>query len=229
MHNIGFCTGAINRENRISAIHSALKFQTKTLEISAHQMSEFTNALDALLSLPMDIDASLHLPGEFTPNEELLLIQSLFSSIQNRSNTRLILHPDTVHAWDAWQCLGSNVCIENMDHRKSTGRYVHELAPIFQKYPKFSMCFDIAHAYALDSSLVLARELLTHFRDRIREIHVSELNDSCEHVQTSTQTREAYKSIRHLIPTQATVIIESQVTPTTAHSELMQMRSIFDA
>ena len=56
-----------------------------------------------------------------------------------------------------WRQLGDRVLVENMDKRKPVGRTVEELDLIFEQLPAAGMCFDIAHARQVDSSMTEAR------------------------------------------------------------------------
>ena len=41
---------------------------------------------------------------------------------------------------------GINVCIANLDNRRSEQDYIENMKVFFEKYPKFVFCLDICHA-----------------------------------------------------------------------------------
>ena len=65
-----------------------------------------------------------------------------------------------------------------MDKRKPVGRTVEELKRIFDKLPDAQMCFDIAHARQVDTSMTIAYSIAQAFRGMIKQIHISTVNTS---------------------------------------------------
>ena len=219
MRPIGYSTGAINPANLEKAVQDALSLGTKTLEISALRFDEFDSALATAAKLPSSLELSFHVPSSFTDAQEVHITEQLMQEVAKRP-MNLILHPDAIHQHARWRKLNGHVCVENMDHRKPTGRDAAELDKIFALLPEARMCFDIGHAHVIDRTLSLAFELLTKFSERIVEIHASEVTDSCKHVCTTWATRNAYHRLEPLLPSSATVIIESEARGDAIYAEV---------
>jgi hypothetical protein len=113
-----------------------------------------------------------------------------------------------LHDFAAWRRLGRALCIENLDKRKSTGRTVEELALTFAAVTEARMCFDIAHARQVDGSMFEAYQILRRFRDRIDEVHLSEVSSSSAHFNVSRAAATDYREVFSMIPTSAAVICE---------------------
>jgi sugar phosphate isomerase/epimerase len=107
--------------------------------------------------------------------------------------------------------LGNLLCIENMDKRKPVGRTVRELELLFQEFPQASFCFDIGHARQVDTSMVEAYLMLKHFRSRLRQVHISEVNTQSKHDRLSFVSIVGFQEVTHLIPSSTPAIIESVV------------------
>jgi hypothetical protein len=96
-----------------------------------------------------------------------------------------------------------------MDKRKPIGRTSEELAQIFAQLPKALMCFDIAHARQFDTSMTEAYKILRDYGERIREVHVSEVNTSSKHERISLTGMMAYREVSALVPQDAPIILET--------------------
>jgi hypothetical protein len=107
--------------------------------------------------------------------------------------------------------LGNLLCIENMDKRKPVGRTVRELELLFQEFPQASFCFDIGNARQVDTSMVEAYLMLKHFRSRLRQVHISEVNTQSKHDRLSFVSIVGFQEVTHLIPSSTPAIIESVV------------------
>jgi hypothetical protein len=96
-------------------------------------------------------------------------------------NWPIIVHPDAMHTPLAWACLGDCLCIENMDKRKPIGQTATDLAKLFDALPNASLCFDIGHARQIDPPMSEAWAILQSFREKIKQLHVSEVNTQSKH------------------------------------------------
>lgn len=94
-----------------------------------------------------------------------------------RAVDAVVVHPDLIQEPSLYRPLGRRLAIENMDDRKPTGQLAAELEPLFEELPDAGFCFDIAHAWAVDSSMAAGEELLDRLRCRLRHLHVSSLVD----------------------------------------------------
>jgi hypothetical protein len=99
----------------------------------------------------------------------------------------VVMHPDTIVDPLGYRPLGRKLVLENMDSRKSTGRTVDELQPLFDELPDAGFCFDIAHAWSIDPDMALGGELLDAFGQRLRHLHISSLSRDSHHLTLSTE------------------------------------------
>jgi len=107
-----------------------------------------------------------------------------------------------------WKELGSQILIENMENRKPTGRTVEEMEKIFEAYPDAFMCFDIGHAKQVDPTMQLGRDLCIKFADKIKEIHLSEVDPvNCAHRPIGHKCLGAFEKITDVLP-EVPIILE---------------------
>jgi hypothetical protein len=182
------------------------------LELSALRENELDPLLDAVdeLELAQFRYIAIHAPSGFNPEREEAIAGRL-AEIAFRRKWPVILHPDAVHDPTLWQRLGQFLCIENMDKRKAIGRTAEELAHVFVQYPEASLCFDIGHARQVDATMTEAYLILSIFRDRLRQVHLSEVNTRSKHDPLSVASILAFRDVAELIPTDIPVILESPV------------------
>ena len=102
------------------------------------------------------------------------------------------MHPDAIRDPSHWQGFGNLLCIENMDKRKPTGRTPAELEIWFKEFPDASFCLDLGHARQVDPSMALSHDLISRFGDRMRQIHLSELDARSKHRPLSRSTVLAF-------------------------------------
>jgi sugar phosphate isomerase/epimerase len=119
-----------------------------------------------------------------------------------------------------WRRLGNCLCIENMDKRKPIGQTAKDLAEIFETVPDASFCFDIGHARQVDPTMSEASAILHRFRDRIRQLHVSEVNTQSKHDPLSFESILAFHKVSHLVPADVPVILESKVQESEINGEI---------
>jgi hypothetical protein len=60
-----------------------------------------------------------------------------------------------------------------MDDRKERYRDVKDLSAFFLEHPAWGLALDLGHCNANDKSMHLAGDLISNFKDKIREIHLS--------------------------------------------------------
>jgi hypothetical protein len=136
----------------------------------------------------------------------------------------IVVHPDIIDDFAVWQTLGSAVLLENMDLRKRVCRTANEMVPYFEALPEARFCFDIGHARQVDPTMSIAVDLLLRFRNRLAEIHISEVSWECRHVAISSAAALAFWKISSLIPDSIPVIIESLIQPDQIDKELETVR-----
>jgi hypothetical protein len=114
-----------------------------------------------------------------------------------------------------------------MDKRKPDGRTSAELARWFAEYPEASFCLDLGHARQVDPSMAMAHDLITRFGDRLRQIHLSELDSKCKHRPLSRSTVLAVQGVAARLPGVA-VIMESMVDEPELDLEIEMARTALE-
>lgn len=114
--------------------------------------------------------------------------------------TSIVVHPDTLERPQAFRSLGKRLVLENMDFRKPFGGSAGDLAKLFDVLPDAGFCLDVAHARSLDPSMGLAHELLDGFGDRLRQIHMSALDEHGHHLPITENDLHVYAPILERCP-----------------------------
>jgi hypothetical protein len=222
--SIGFSTGALAKGDFATAIKQLREWRLTTIELSALRLRE----LSALTYLAencelSDFDyVSIHAPTDFEEREEVE-VAAIVTRIAKLRQWPVVLHPDCIHDFECWQPLGSMLLIENMDRRKHTGRTVEELELVLQRLPMAWLCFDIAHARQVDSSMTEAYRILKRFANRIRQWHVSEVSSSSRHDAISQSAFWAYQEVASILPIDIPAILE---TPSSSAEPLSQVQLV---
>ncbi len=220
MRNIGFSTGALARGDFRAALRMLAGKNGSAVELSALRQEELAPLADQLdrLDLGKFRYISFHAPSAMEPAFEpdaLRLLEQVA-----RRGWPIIVHPDAMYVRQEWARLGDRLCIENMDKRKPIGQTASDLADIFQDLPQASFCFDIGHARQVDPTMSEASAILQCFRDRIRQLHVSEVNTQSKHDCLSLESIIAFRKVSHLIPADAPIILESRVEESEINEEI---------
>jgi hypothetical protein len=211
---IGFSTGALERGNFRAALDWMIANQIRTVELSALRFEELAPLLEAIPTLPLDSfqHISVHAPSGVRRADEATVAESLRPLAARGWN--IVLHPDVIRDYAHWRPLGERLLIENMDRRKPIGRTVSELHLILPNLPEARICLDVAHARELDPSMKLLGELVAAHRDRIAEIHISELDARCSHIPMSAAAVSDYRPFLAHLPAHIPVVIESMLDAT---------------
>lgn len=165
------------------------------VELTALRLTELeplVNDLDRLLLASFSY-VSFHAPSSFSPEEEGYVLNHLQRVASRGWN--IVAHPDVIYTPQSWAQFGTQLLLENMDRRKTTGRTATELKTLFAQLPEARMCLDLAHARQLDTTLTLLGSLIHHFRDRIAEVHISELDSRCQHRPLSASAVSDYQRV----------------------------------
>ena len=115
---------------------------------------------------------------------------------------------------------GKLMCIENMDKRKPIARTRDELSQWFERFPEASLCLDLAHVRQIDPTMTEAYLILRDFKDRLAEVHLSEINSASKHEAISYGAHLAYQQIASLIPQDVPIILESIVSAESIDDEV---------
>jgi hypothetical protein len=159
----------------------ARETSTEAIELAALSEPELPGLLEWLRgepSLPFRF-LSVHAPSKGRALPERELVAALRPLVDRVS--AIVVHPDTLEDPAAWLPLGRTLVIENMDPRKATGRTADELAPALAALPRAGLCFDVAHAAAVDPTLAEGHRILDRFGSRLRHLHVSALDEAGRH------------------------------------------------
>ena len=210
MRSIGFSTGALAYADFNLALHILENKRTKVVELSALREAELEPLVDALdaLDLTRYSYVSFHAPSRFTNERQTI-------QILNRVADRgwpIIVHPDTIQDFSAWQSFGGLLLIENMDKRNTAGRTARELAGIFEKLPHANLCFDLGHCRQVDPTMNESCLILRQFGDRLKQLHVSEVNTRSTHDPLSISSVGAFLKVAEMIPENVPAILESPVS-----------------
>ncbi|WP_192363406.1 hypothetical protein [Mesorhizobium mediterraneum] len=208
---IGFSTGAIAFDDFASALQLLEPTRANAVELSALRAIELPILLSALPLRLKDLRRryeyiSFHAPTNFS--DERTLVGQLKTVADMEMN--IIVHPDTIRDISIWKELGNRLCLENMDSRKAVGRTAEELRSFYEQLPEATLCFDIAHARQVDSSMTEGLRIIEEFRARLVEVHLSEVNSKGKHFSMSFAAKRAYEPFAEILST-VPVILESVV------------------
>lgn len=210
MRAIGFSTGALAKGDfREGLALNRRAGAVRAVELSALRESELETLLTAVPHLDLSTYEyiSFHAPSLLKEMSEASLIRMLSALPTDWS---IIAHPEIINT-DEWQSLGSRLCIENMDNRKTTGRTTSEMDALFERFPQATFCLDVGHARQIDPTMNVAVSMLRSFRDRLRQVHLSEVGPRGEHLPMSRLAKIAFARVTSYLPDDCPVIIESVV------------------
>jgi hypothetical protein len=223
MQSIGFSTGALAKGDVRAGIDLQRPFHVEAVELSALRDHELVPLMDAVETLDLSgfTHISLHAPSSLKAMAEQDLV-SILSRVP--LEWPIIVHPDVIGDPEQWRFLGRRLCIENMDQRKPKGRTVPEMKTVFESLPDASFCFDIGHARQVDPTMGVAIDLLEKFRDRLRQVHISEVDPQGKHIPIGFAALCGFQKVARLIPGDCPVIIESMISPAEIGNELQSVR-----
>ena len=209
---VGFSTGAIAFGDFARALRLLEGTSANAVELSALRCVELPGLLSALSLQFKNLSErykyiSFHAPTDF--KDERGLVKQLMSVANMGLN--VVVHPDTIQDKSPWRELGSQLCLENMDSRKATGRTAEELSRFFTDLPQARLCFDIAHARQVDPTMTEAARIISDFGDRLAQAHLSELNSKGKHFAMSFSAKRAYAQFADIL-SRIPVILESVVS-----------------
>ncbi len=194
---IGCSTGYMTAErgNWPELVERAAAISSLAVELSALSEPELPGLLDYLRrdpQLPFRY-VSMHGPSKERSLDESKLVESLMSV--PLWVDAIVMHPDTIQDADRYLPLGSRLVLENMASRKDSGRSAEELESLFSALPDAGLCFDIAHAKAVDETMALGEEMVYRYADRLRHIHVSSLDGAGHHRSLTPEDQELFSPV----------------------------------
>lgn len=208
MRPVGFSTGALARGDFRRALDLLRAYRTDVIELSALRFNELEPLLAALptLDLRQFTFVSIHAPTSFAPEMEASVVERL--RLLAQFGYPFVVHPDVIYTRSLWAEFGDKVLVENMDKRKPVGRNVSEMLQVFDSLPAARFCFDAGHSRQVDPSMTEASLLLQAFRDRLAEVHISEVNTASRHDPISRNAVTAFRLIAPYIPEHIPIILE---------------------
>jgi|WetSurMetagenome_2_1015567.scaffolds.fasta_scaffold34588_4 hypothetical protein len=220
MRPIGFSTGALAFADFRRAVEMLNKRKIRFIELSALRQEELSPLFHGIEQLDLSgfSYVSIHAPSKINPSEEEDVVKMLHA--MSLRGWPIILHPDAVHDFSLWQRIGTYLCVENMDKRKSTGRNVKELNEIFEKLPDAAFCLDIGHARQVDPTMNGAYFLLKEFGRKLIQVHLSEVNTRSRHDSLSLASILAFQEVAEMIPTTIPIILETTISENQMESEI---------
>jgi sugar phosphate isomerase/epimerase len=223
---LGFSTGAIAFADFRLALERLRPFHLQAVELSALRAHEFMPLIEAIETLDLAgySYVAFHAPSQFPPEDEARIVAGLEGVIN--PCTTVVVHPDAIHNKRLWARLGRALCFENMDKRKCIGRTAAELATLFDKLPDASLCLDLGHAWQIDRTMTEARQIVRRFSNRIRQLHISEVNTRSQHVPLTLSTVTAFRKVVDILP-DVPWILESVVEPEKIGAEIAFVRESF--
>jgi len=171
----------------------ALRTSVYAVELAALSEDELPALVDYLgsgVDLPFRF-VSVHAPSKHRRMSEAELVDAL-SALPCWIDA-IVVHPDTIEDPALYRRLGSRLALENMDARKADGRTAEELAPYFETLPDAGLCFDVAHAWAIDPAMEEGERMLDRFADRLRHVHVSSLDARGHHVPLTPEHEDLFE------------------------------------
>ena len=217
---IGYSTGALTKSDVQLGVHWLRQRGIAAVELSALRDAELVPLLHAMRNLDLSFASyvSVHGPSQFRIHTEKEVAELLRELLPRR--LPIVMHPDAIQDVDTWQGLGECLCIENMDKRKPTGRTEEELREVFHRFPDASLCFDIGHARQVDPTMGQATRILRSFGERMKQVHMSEVNSRGGHDSMSLTAIQAFRKVAHLIPLHIPIILESAVPEACLQTEI---------
>lgn len=208
MGPIGFSTGAIAKSDFRRAIAALVAANIRAVELSALRLAELQPLIDALHEIDLSCFdyISVHAPSSFSESEEAGTANALRQFADR--GWQVIIHPNVIYKPESWAGFGRNLLIENMDRRKPLGRTAAELEGLMTALPEAGLCLDLGHARQVDPTMTEAALLIERFRNRIRQLHVSEVNERSHHDPISASSIDAFRWVADLLPPDVPVILE---------------------
>jgi len=231
MHDIGFSTGALAKDDVFRGIRLQQDIGARAIEISALRFEELaltTSQIDAICNEIESIrQISFHAPSYFPKGTEREVVERIIKNIPE--SWPVVVHPDAIEDFALWQQFGDRLCIENMDQRKKCGRTLAELVGVFEKLPKAKFCFDIGHCHQVDPTMTESIMILKAFKDRLALVHVSEVNHLSQHVPLSYASFGAFQYVKEFLPQDCPLIIESVLLPEDIKREFHRVSQCFES
>lgn len=131
-----------------------------------------------------------HAPTKARAMPEADLVESLAQLAPRVA--AIVVHPDVMEEPSLYRALGSKLAVENMDTRKPIGQRAQQLHRLLAELPEARLCFDVAHAAAVDPTMAEGERILEQLGARLSHVHISSLDADCHHVPLTEQDEERF-------------------------------------
>ncbi len=228
MRPIGFSTGPLPDGGVVALVDRFVKVAAGAVELSARRKKKLAPLVEILghLDLSSFAHVSIHAPKQFKSPTEAEAARMLSICIER--GWPVVVHPDTIVDPAIWSAFGSLLTIENMDGRKDLGRTVEEMADVLARFPRASICLDLAHASHIDPHLRLARRLIEAFGPRLRQIHLSEIDAFGAHLPLRKSSPDYYRAVLRDLPETVAVVLETPVPLECLAGQIDRARECFE-
>ncbi|HVS99270.1 MAG TPA: hypothetical protein VHE08_02010 [Solirubrobacterales bacterium] len=193
-HPVGASTGymAEIRGDWDLLVEEACRVSSFAVELAALSEPELPSLVDYLAATPAlpFRYLSVHAPTKhraLSEQEYVAVLAELPAFVD-----AIVVHPDQIEDPTLYRPLGARLVVENMDSRKASGRYRDELESLFEALPDAGFCFDIAHAWSIDPDMSVGEDLLDRFACRLRQVHLSSVDEGRGHVPLSAEHEELF-------------------------------------
>lgn len=194
---VGCSTGfmAALRNDWPALVDEAAQLSSFAIELSALSEDELPGLAEYLRGAPQlpFRFVSVHGPTKARRLSDAELVE-VFATLP-RWISAIVMHPDAMGDLEPYRRLGRRLCIENMDARKAIGQTVDDLAGYFNALPDARLCFDVAHAKAVDPSMTAGKAILDRYSSRLSHVHLSSLNESQHHVPLTAEDQALFSSL----------------------------------
>lgn len=189
----GFMADLRNDWDRL--VDRAAAVSSMAVELSAVSASELPGLLEYLAAAPRlpFLFVSVHAPSKGLSGDERANVEALRRMPAWVDG--IVVHPDTISDPALYQPLGRRLVLENMDRRKKSGHVADDLGALFAELPEARLCFDVAHAKDVDSTMGAGSEMLRRFSSRLSHVHVSSLDESQHHVSLTAEDEALFEPV----------------------------------
>jgi len=187
---VGLPTGSIYTKSSFWQTTKQTKFETILTELKNSGIDtievhyDFPQPETILQAFP---NASFHLTKTSKAAGAIKAINLGFS--------RIIAHPNYIKDTAEWRELGAHLLIENMDPLHPKLRSAKDLEVLLSKLPEAGICLDLAHA--MDKPILLD-EIISAYGNRIRQVHLGEINMLNGHHLSTISPRASKHCIAYL-------------------------------
>lgn len=113
----------------------------------------------------------------------------------------IVVHPDTLptEVNNVFAQVQSQIAFETLAPSAATGQHPDDFRELFAQYPQAGLVVDVAHTHLLDPSGQLVQEFVAQWGQRIRHLHISQLQVGEIHYPLRVQDLQwLQRDLRHL-------------------------------